>query len=105
MNICKNCWKVNNRKRSEFCSRNCCDNWRYHNVPAEKEKIIDRNKKYNKEKYKSDENFRKKQIKHSRNWQKNNPERVKELSRKRYITYSHALKGGVFIPNFTFNRS
>lgn len=22
-----------------------------------------------------------------------------------YITYSHALKGRVFIPNFTFNRS
>lgn len=79
---CEFCRKENKTMKSEFCDWNCYQKWRYNNLPSVKKKQIENQKVYYKKRYLEDAEFRRKQKEYSRNWQKKNPERVREIARK-----------------------
>lgn len=81
MKICKYCDSEHDRD-SDYCSINCYQLWRYHNIPEVKKKHIKRTSKRFSERYKADGNFRRKVMANTRKWQKKNVEKVREIARK-----------------------
>lgn len=80
--ICKYCGKKFRRESAEFCSQNCYQKWRYHNIKEVKQKVIKAVSIRSKERYATDKNYREQAKKYSRAWQKKNPKRMVELVMK-----------------------
>lgn len=80
--ICKYCKKQkHNKGYSEFCSINCYQLYKYHNDAEYREKHKERIKVRHKERWKTDKEFRKKQMGYSRDWQLRHIDRTREISR------------------------
>ena len=90
MKNCKYCGKEFEGK-SEYCSFNHYQLWRYHNDPKVKEKMIRDNKEYRKKRYSEDEEYRARQISYSIAWQKKNTYKTR-LNAKRWYNKNKKLK-------------
>ena len=71
-----------NYTKGKFDSFNCYQKYRYKTIPAVRKKVIERITIGRKKRYKKDAKFRQECMKHSRNWQKRNPEKVRKYARE-----------------------
>lgn len=100
MKRCKHCHKILDSEKKNFCSKKCCENWKYKHIPRiRKRKREIANKWY--EKNKDDKEYKRKSKERLQKWVENNREEhnayMRKYMRKRwkkYYKYKKSAKNG-----------
>ena len=83
---CIYCEKELEGRQKKFCCKNCCQKWKYHNNPRERERVLRNAKKWN-QRNKDNPILKERKKAYFKKWLSENKEHFKELCREHSKRY------------------